>query len=119
MKNKNYDNKEIRNYLRANPHYTDDMVADHFNVSTRVIAANKAHITMGTDTDHPQERAKANHLVKHYKKQLTIIKTLNYQLIIDEDGAYLRCDLKTHKIARLTDEQAKAIMLNRLHETYN
>lgn len=119
MKNKNYDNKEIRNYLRANPHYTDGMVADHFNVSTRVIAANKAHITMGTDTDHPQERAKSKQLIKHYKKQLTIIKTLSYQLIIDEDGQYMRCDLKTHKIAKITDEQAKAVMLNRLHETYN
>jgi len=44
---KNYDNKAIRAYIRANRHYTDQMVADHFNVSTRVIAANKAHITMG------------------------------------------------------------------------
>ena len=118
MKTK-HDNKAIRDYLRANPHYTDGMVADHFNVSTRVIAANKAHITMGTDTDNPQARAKSTHLVKHYRKQLTLIKTINYHLIIDEDGGYMRCDLKTHKISKLTDAQAKAVMLNRLHETYN
>lgn len=43
---KTYDNKAIRAFIRANRHYTDQMVADHFNVSTRVIAANKAHITM-------------------------------------------------------------------------
>lgn len=116
---KNYNNKEIRDYIRANPHYTDGMVADHFNVSTRVVSANKAHITMGTDTDNPQERAKPKHQVKHYRKQLTLIKTPNYHLIIDEDGQYLRCDMKTHKVSRITDAQAKGIMMNRLHETYN
>ena len=116
---KGYDNKAIRDYIRANPHYTDGMVADHFNVSTRVVSANKAHITMGTDTDNPQERAKPKHLVRHHKKQLTLIKTINYHLVIDEDGEYLRLDLKTHKLAKLTDAQAKAVMMNRLHETYN
>lgn len=116
---KTYDNKAIRAYLRANPHYTDGMVADHFGVSTRVIAANKAHITMGTDTDNPQKRADPKHTLKSLKKQLTLIKTIDYQLIIDEDGQYHRCDLKTHKINKLNDEQAKAVMLTRLKETYN
>lgn len=116
---KGYDNKAIRAYLRANPHYNDLIVAEHFNVSTRVISANKAHITMGTDTDNPQERAKPIHVLKSLKKQLTIIKTIDYHLIIDEDGQYHRCDLKTHKIAKLSDDQAKAVMLNRLQETYN
>lgn len=118
MKTK-HDNKAIRSYLRANPHYTDGMVADHFNVSTRVIAANKAHITMGTDTDNPQKRAESKHIAKHHRKQLTLIKTINYHLIIDEDGVYMRLDLKTHKLAKLTDTQAKTIMMNRLHESYN
>ncbi|WP_300571173.1 hypothetical protein [Flavobacterium sp.] len=116
---KTYDNKEIRAYLRANPHYTDGMVADHFGVSTGVISANKAHITMGTDTDNPQARAKAVFASKGYKKQLIVIKTNEYHLLIDEDGQYSRCELKTKKIAKLSDEQAKAVMLNRLHETYN
>lgn len=116
---KTYDNKEIRNYLRANRHYTDQMVADHFNVSTRVVSANKAHITMGTDTDNPQEKAKAKYSTKLIKKQLTLIKTSVYHLIIDEDGQYYRCDLKTHKINKLTDNQGKDLMLSRLKETYN
>ena len=116
---KNYDNKAIRAYIRANRHYTDQMVADHFNVSTRVIAANKAHITMGTDTDNPQERAKAKHSAKIHKKQLSLIRTSTYNLIIDEDGQYYRCDLKTHKIAKIDDNQAKSLMLNRLIESYN
>lgn len=119
MKTKHYDNKEIRKYLRANPHYTDSIVADHFNVSTRVISANKAHITMGTDTDNPQERAKAKHSVKTLKKQLTLIKTNTYQLVIDDEGQYYRCDLKSHKIVKISDDQAKTIMLSRLAETYN
>lgn len=119
MAKRDYDNKEIRKYLRANPHYTDEMVADHFNVSTRVVSANKAHITMGTDTDNPQERAKPKHVVKMIKRQLTIIKTSVYHLIIDEDGQYHRCDLKTHRISKLTDNQAKDLMLNRLTESYN
>jgi hypothetical protein len=116
---KNYNNKEIRAYLRTNPHYSDIIVAEHFGVSTRVISANKAHITMGTDTDNPQERAKPKHIIKSIKKQLTLIKTSTYHLIIDEDGQYYRCDLKTHKINKLTDNQAKDLMLNRLKETYN
>lgn len=112
-----YCNKEIRTYLRANPHFTDDMVAEHFNVSTRVISANKAHITMRTDTDNPQARSKVNRVVKSVKKQLTVIKTNSYQLLIDEDGQFRRVEGK--KVSRLTDEQAKAVMLSRLQETYN
>ena len=118
MAKKQYDNKEIRAYLRANPHYTDGMVADHFNVSTRVVSANKAHITMGTDTDNPQERAKAKQVFKTVLKQLTLIKTNEYHLIIDEKGQFRRCELKGNKVSTITDEQAKAIMLNRLHEQY-
>lgn len=114
-----YCNKEIRKYLSENRHLSDDIVAEHFNVSTRVISANKAHITMGTDTDNPQARAKAKRSIKHFKRQLTLIKTNTYQLIVDEDGQYLRCDLKTKKISKLTDEQAKSVMLSRLNETYN
>ena len=114
-----YDNKAIRSYLRTNPHYTDQMVADHFGVSTRVIAANKAHITMGTDTDNPQERAKSKRLTKIGKKQLSLIKTSTYNLIIDEDGQYYNCDLIKHTIAKLTDSQAKNLMINRVKETYN
>ena len=30
-----YCNKEIRTYLRANPHFTDDMVAEHFNFNKK------------------------------------------------------------------------------------
>ena len=116
---KNYDNKAIRDFIRANRHYTDIMVADHFNVSTRVISANKAHITMGTDTDNPQERRERQSSVSLRKKQIPLIKTSTYQLIIDEDGQYHRCDLVKHTISKLTDYQAKTLMLNRLQETYN
>lgn len=116
---KNYDNKQIRAYLRSNPHLTDIIVAEHFGVSTRVIAANKAHITMGTDTDNPQERAKSKRLTKIGKKQLTIIKTSSYNLIIDENGQYYNCDLIKHTITKLTDSQAKGLMVNRIKETYN
>lgn len=116
---KHYDNKEIRAYLRANPHYTDSMVADHFNVSLGVISANKTHITMGTDTDNPQERAKPHYATKSIIKQLTLIKAPDYNLLIDENGNYRRLDLKTKKLTTITDDQAKAIMLNRLHENYN
>jgi hypothetical protein len=119
MNKKTYDNKAIRAYIRANRHYTDQMVADHFDVSTRVVAANKAHITMGTDTDNPQERAKSKHTAKINKKQIPLIKTSTYQLIIDEDGQYHRCDLVKHTISKLSDTQAKALMLTRLQETYN
>ena len=116
---KNYDNKQIRAYLRSNPHLTDIIVAEHFGVSTRVIAANKAHITMGTDTDNPQERKQRQVGAKILKKQIPIIKTSTYQLIIDEDGQFHRCDLIKHSISKLTDAQAKAVMLSRLQETYN
>jgi len=116
---KGYDNKEIRAFIRANRHYTDQMVADQFNVSTRVVAANKAHITMGTDTDNPQERRQRQSATKLLKKQIPIIKTSTYQLIIDEDGQFHRCDLIKHSISKLTDAQAKAVMLSRLQETYN
>ena len=114
-----YDNKAIRSYLRTNPHYTDQMVADHFGVSTRVIAANKAHITMGTDTDNPQERAKSKRLTKVGKKQITLIKTSSYNLIIDENGQFYRCDLTKNTITRLNDTNAKSLMINRIKETYN
>lgn len=116
---KSYDNKAIRAFIRANRHYTDQMVADQFNVSTRVVAANKAHITMGTDTDNPQERKQRQVGAKINKKQIPIIKTSTYQLIIDEEGQFHRCDLIKHTISKLTDAQAKALMLSRLQETYN
>ncbi len=116
---KDYDNKAIRAYLRANPHYTDRMVADHFNVSLGVISANKAHITMGTDTDNPQERAKPIFGTRSILKQLTLIKTNEFHLVIDEQGNYKRLELKSRKITSITDEQAKAIMISRLHEQYN
>lgn len=116
---KGYDNKAIRAFIREHRHYTDQMVADHFNVSTRVVSANKAHITMGTDTDNPQERRQPQHRTKLLKKQIPIIKTSTYQLIIDEDGQYHRCDLVKHTITKLSDDQAKAVMLSRLQETYN
>lgn len=115
---KSHDNKAIRDYIRNNRHYTDEMIADNFGVSTRVVSANKAHITMGTDTDNPQKRAESK-FSKTYTKQLNLIKTNEYNLIIDENGNFMRLDLKTSKISKLTDEQAKSIMVNRLHETYN
>ena len=33
---KTYDNN-IKDFIRANRHYTDNMVAHHFDVSTRVV----------------------------------------------------------------------------------
>ena len=115
---KSHDNKAIRDYIRNNRHYTDEMVADNFGVSTRVVSANKAHITMGTYTDNTQIIAESK-FSKIYTKQLNLIKTNEYNLIIDENGNFMRLDLKTRKISKLTDEQAKSIMVNRLLETYN
>lgn len=114
-----YCNKEIRNYLRLNPHYSDEMVAEHFNVSKRVISANKAHITMGTDTDNPQVRSKVNRALKTRKKFLVLIETEYYQLCIDECGEYKRLDLKSKRVTTLTDKEAKSIMLTRLHVNYD
>jgi hypothetical protein len=116
---KTHDNKAIRSYLRENSHYTDQMVADHFGVSTRVIAANKAHITMGTDTDNPQLRAKSKHMAKITKKQISLVKTLTYELIIDEQGQYYVCYPIHNNIVKLTDSQAKSLMINRIKETNN
>lgn len=113
-----HDNKAIRKYIRDNRHYTDEMVADKFGVSIGVVSANKAHITMGTDTDNPQKKADPK-FTKTFTKQLILIKTNAYHLIIDENSNFMRLDLQTRKSTRLTDEQAKVIMLNRLYETYN
>jgi CRISPR/Cas system-associated endoribonuclease Cas2 len=105
-------NIEIRAYLRANPHFTDDMVAEKFNVSLNNIRANKAHITMRTDTDNPQERAKA--VRSTAKKGLTLIKTPAYELRINEDGQFSRIDLIAKRISKVTDSEAKAIMITQL-----
>jgi hypothetical protein len=56
-------------------------------------------------------------LLDRLKEMLHAITT--NQLIIDEDGQYHRCDLVKHSISKLTDTQAKALMLTRLQETYN
>ena len=108
-------NVEIRAYLRANPHLNDDIVADKFDVSKRSVTANRSHITMGTDTDNPQARAKA--VKRTFKKGLTLIKTDSYELRINEEGQYSRIDLTAKKISRLSDDEAKAIMLTRIIET--
>jgi len=104
-------NKQIRAYLRANPHFTDDMVADHFNVSTRSVSANKSHITMGTDTDNPQARAAP---VRTAGTTLTLIKNKGFELILSKDGQYSRIDFVTKSRRKLTDDQAKAVMLTQL-----
>jgi len=105
-------NIDIRAYLRAHPHFTDDIVAEKFNVSLNNIRANKAHITMRTDTDNPQARAKA---VRHsFKPTLTLIKTTGYELLINEDGQFSRLNLKSRGISKLSDSEAKAIMITRL-----
>jgi CRISPR/Cas system-associated endoribonuclease Cas2 len=104
--------QEIRDYIRINRHLTDDIVAEKFNVSVRTVAANKAHITMGTDTDNPQARSKA--VKRTIKKGLTLIKTSSYELRINEDGQFSRLDLNGRKISRVTDIEAKAIMVTEL-----
>jgi len=105
-------NIEIRSYLRAHPHFTDDIVAEKFNVSLNNIRANKAHITMRTDTDNPQERAKA--IRSNIKKGLTLIKTPSFELRINEEGQFSRLDLVAKKLSKLTDAQAKAVMITQL-----
>ena len=105
-------NIDIRTYLRANPHFTDDIVAEKFNVSLNNIRANKAHITMRTDTDNPQARAKA--VRSTLSKVLTLIKTPAYELMINEGGQYSRLDLKQRGVRKLSDSEAKAIMITRL-----
>jgi len=102
-------NIEIRAYIRANSHFTDAMVADKFNVSLNNVRANKAHITMRTDTDNPQERAKAAR--SNIKRGLTLIKTNSYELRINEEGQFSRVDLIGKKIAKVNDSEAKAIMI--------
>jgi DNA repair photolyase len=104
-------NIKIRAYLRANPHFTDDMVADHFNVSLRSVSANKSHITMGTDTDNPQARAAP---VRSTTNRLSLIKNKGFELMIDTDGQFIRMDFVTKGIRKLTDDQAKAVMLTQL-----
>ncbi len=104
--------QEIREYLRANPHLNDDIVAEKFDVSKGTVVANRSHITMGTDTDHPQARAKA--VRKTTKKGLTLIKTGSYELRINEDGQFSRIDLAAKKISRVSDIEAKAIMITEL-----
>lgn len=108
-------NIEIRACIRANPHLTDEILADQFNVSKRSISANRSHITMGTDTDHPQVRAKS--VRRNAKKALTLIKTSGYELRIDEDGQYTRLDLTLKMVSKLTDSEAKAVMLSRLSDS--
>ena len=105
-------NIEIRAYLRAHSHFTDDMVAEKFNVSLNNVRANKAHITMGTDTDNPQERAKA--VRSSGSKGLTLIKTNSYELRINESGQYSRLDFTKKVLSNITDSEAKAIMVTRI-----
>lgn len=103
-------NIEIRACIRLNPHLTDDILADQFNVSKRSISANRSHITMGTDTANPQVRAKANK--RKAKRGLILIKTKGYELRINEDGEYSRLDLTLKQVAKLTDAEAKAVMIS-------
>ena len=105
-------NPEIRAYIRANPHYNDDIVADKFNISVRSVSANRSHITMGTDTDNPQLRVHPVHRVTI--KGLSLIKTDSYELRINELGQFSRLDLKLKSITKLTDQEAKAIMITKL-----
>jgi len=64
---------------------------------------------MGTDTDNPQARAKA--VRSNIKKGLTLIKTSSYELRINEEGQFSRVDLIGKKISKVTDSEAKAIMI--------
>jgi len=105
-------NIKIRAYLRKNPHLTDDIVAEKFNVSERSVSANKSHITMGTDTDNPQVRAKA--VSRSGRKALTLIKAKAFELRINEDGQFSRLDLIGKKFSKVTDEEAKSIMITQL-----
>jgi tryptophanyl-tRNA synthetase len=105
-------NITIRAYIRANPHLTDAILADMFDVSTRSISANKSHITMGTDTDNPQARATS--VKRAFKRGLTLIKTNSYELRINEDGVFSRLDLISKKSKSISDIEAKAIMVTRL-----
>ena len=90
--------QEIRAYIRANPHLNDDIVADKFDVSKGSVSANRAHITMGTDTDNPQARAKA--VKKTSVRGLTLINTDAYQLRINAKGQYSRLDLTKGSISK-------------------
>jgi hypothetical protein len=105
-------NVEIRAYIRANSHLNDDIIADKFDVSRGSVSANRAHITMGTDTDHPQARAKS--VIRTVKKGLTLIKTSAYELRINEDGQYTRLDIAGKKFSKITDDEAKAIMMTKI-----
>lgn len=49
-------NKGIRSYIRANPKVSNQDVGAEFNVSWQSARANRAHVSMGTDTDNPQAR---------------------------------------------------------------
>jgi len=105
---------KIRAYIRANPHLTDDILAEEFDVSPRTISANRSHITMGTDTDNPQARAKA--VKRNIEKGITLIKTNSYELRINEDGQFSRLEVQGRKSKRITDNEAKTIMLTRINE---
>jgi hypothetical protein len=55
-------NYEIREIIRGNANLSNKEIADMFedgNVSPFKVRANRAHVTMGTDTDTPMERKKS------------------------------------------------------------
>lgn len=60
-------NKEIRKYIKDNPKLSNREVGEEFGVSWRSVRANRAHITMGTDTDTPQPRKKSKKRKKTIK----------------------------------------------------
>jgi hypothetical protein len=94
-------NIKVRSYLRANPHFTDDIVAEKFNISLASVSANKSHITMGTDTDNPQVKSKSK--LRTFRKVLTLIKTKSYELSINDEGQYSRSDLIGKRMSNITD----------------
>jgi hypothetical protein len=58
-------------------------------------------------------------MAKITKKQISLVKTLTYELIIDEQGQYYVCYPIHNNIVKLTDSQAKSLMINRIKETNN
>jgi hypothetical protein len=70
---------------------------------------------MGTDTDNPQARAKS--IKKSVDKGLTLIKTNSYELRINSEGQFSRMDLLGKSISKVTDIEAKSIMLTKLNES--
>jgi uncharacterized membrane-anchored protein YjiN (DUF445 family) len=91
-------NFEIRELIRQNPKATNQQIADLFDdVSWQSVRANRSHVTMGTDTDNPQPKAKS----KKTKKQETFYGIKKLDARNEKVNAILSSELQDGTILTL------------------